>query len=134
MRRVVLGLSLRAEGIRSRAVESTRRRAIRTNQVAGTEKSYRVTFLPSGKTVIARHGQSLLDLALENNVYLEHNCGGNCACSTCHVIIQQGIENLSLKSEDEEDELEDADGLTASSRLGCQSKVYGDVVVLIPSG
>ena len=92
---------------------------------------HKVTFLPLNKTVEARTGMSLLDVALENGIDLEHNCGGNCACSTCHVIIVRGMESLTPKSLDEEDQLEDADGLTVNSRLGCQAKVHGDVVVEI---
>ncbi len=93
---------------------------------------HKVTFLPLNRTVEARTGMSLLDTALENGIDLEHNCGGNCACSTCHVIIVQGMESLTPKSLDEEDQLEDADGLTVNSRLGCQAKIHGDVVVEVP--
>lgn len=96
------------------------------------DKIYKVTFLPFRRTVEAKAGMSLLDIALENGIVLEHNCGGNCACSTCHVIIVQGLECLTPKSMDEEDQLEDADGLMENSRLGCQAKILGDVVVEIP--
>jgi 2Fe-2S ferredoxin len=104
-------------------------------QKRGTESAdqvHKVTFLPLNKTVEARAGMSLLDIALENAIDLEHNCGGNCACSTCHVIIVRGKESLTLKGLEEEDQLEDADGLTVNSRLACQAKVHGDVVVEIP--
>jgi len=99
---------------------------------AADEKVHKVTFLPFNKTVEARAGMSILDVALENGIDLEHNCGGNCACSTCHVIIKQGMEYLTPQNLDEEDQLDDADGLTLSSRLGCQAKILGDVVVEIP--
>ncbi len=95
------------------------------------DQVHKVTFLPLNKTVEVRTGMSLLDIALENGIDIEHNCGGNCACSTCHVIIVRGMESLTPKSLDEEDQLEDADGLTVNSRLGCQAKVHGDVVVEI---
>jgi ferredoxin, 2Fe-2S len=104
--------------------------------------THRVTFLPVNKTVevdddkypLADHGQpgSLLDIALANDIELEHNCGGSCACTTCHVIVREGAENLSEMAEDEEDRLDMADGLTIRSRLGCQAVVRGDVVVEIP--
>ena len=76
--------------------------------------------------------RSILDLALDHHVDLEHNCGGNCACATCHVIVKKGMDALSPKTEEEEDQLEDADGLTLDSRLACQAIVRGEVVVEIP--
>jgi ferredoxin, 2Fe-2S len=104
--------------------------------------TYKVTFLPLNKTVevddskypLADHGKpgSLLDIALANDIELEHNCGGSCACTTCHVIVREGAENLSEMAEDEEDRLDMAEGLTIRSRLGCQAVVQGDVVVEIP--
>jgi 2Fe-2S ferredoxin len=92
----------------------------------------KVTFMPQNIMVEAKEGQSILDVALNNNIPLEHNCGGNCACTTCHVIVKDGMKNLSEMEEDEEDRLDTAEGLTLSSRLGCQAKVKGDVVVEIP--
>jgi 2Fe-2S ferredoxin len=103
---------------------------------------HKVTFLPKNVTVevddtdfpYGDHGKpgSILDIALENGITLEHNCGGNCACTTCHVIVRAGAENLSPMDEDEEDKLDQAPGLTPYSRLGCQSVVSGDVTVEIP--
>ena len=103
---------------------------------------HKVTFLPKNITVevdpadypFGNHGEpgSLLDIALEHGVELEHNCGGNCACTTCHIIVREGEENLSEMEEEEEDKLDLAPGLTPSSRLGCQSVVRGDVTVEIP--
>lgn len=103
---------------------------------------YKVTFLPHNVTVevdeadypYGDHGKpgSILDIALKNHIKLEHNCGGNCACTTCHVIVRQGAANLSEMEEDEEDKLDQAPGLTPTSRLGCQCVVRGDVTVEIP--
>lgn len=103
---------------------------------------HKITFLPLNVTVevddslypFGDHGLpgSLLDIALANNIHLEHNCGGNCACTTCHVIVKEGMENLSPMQGDEEDRLDMAEGLTLHSRLGCQAVVTGDVVVEIP--
>jgi 2Fe-2S ferredoxin len=103
---------------------------------------HRVTFLPLGRTVevddakypLADHGQpgSLLDIALAHDIHLEHNCGGSCACTTCHVIVRAGEAKLSEMQPDEEDRLDMAEGLTIHSRLGCQCVVRGDVVVEIP--
>ncbi len=83
-------------------------------------------------TLEAKEGQTVLDVALDNHIDLEHNCGGNCACTTCHVIVREGVGNLSEMDEDEEDRLDTAEGLTLTSRLGCQAKIKGDVVVEIP--
>jgi len=103
---------------------------------------HKVTFLPANVTVevddskypLADHGKpgSLLDIALAHEVELEHNCGGSCACTTCHVIVKEGEENLSPMESDEEDRLDMAEGLTIHSRLGCQCVVKGAVVVEIP--
>jgi len=93
---------------------------------------HRVTFLPTNTSVEVEDGTSILDAALKHDIQLEHNCGGNCACSTCHVVVQEGMEYLTARSEEEEDQLEDADGPTQASRLACQAKISGPVVVRIP--
>jgi ferredoxin, 2Fe-2S len=103
---------------------------------------HKITFLPADVTVevddaqypLADHGRpgSLLDIALARGIHLEHNCGGSCACTTCHVIVREGEANLSAMEQDEEDRLDTAEGLTLHSRLGCQAVVQGDVVVEIP--
>jgi ferredoxin, 2Fe-2S len=90
----------------------------------------------SGKLPYHEHGkpESLLDICLNFGLHLEHACGGNCACTTCHVIVTKGMENLSEMDEDEEgDRPQMAPGLTLRSRLGCQCVVEGDVEVQIPS-
>lgn len=102
----------------------------------------KVTFLPenktfefeSGKLPYDHHGkpESVLDVALNNEFYLEHACGGSCACTTCHIIVKEGMENLSEADDDELDRLDMAPGLTLRSRLGCQAIVKGDVTVEIP--
>jgi len=68
---------------------------------------------------------SLLDVLLGHGVPLEHACGGSCACTTCHVVVRRGTNQLSEAEEDEEDMLDKAPGLTPTSRLGCQA-VIGD--------
>jgi ferredoxin, 2Fe-2S len=111
---------------------------------ATEKKVYNVTFIkPNGETVIIgyepdntpylEHGKegSILDIALNNHVELQHACGGNCACTTCHIIVKQGEENLSEMEEDEEDRIYMADSVTLRSRLGCQAIVKGDVTVEI---
>ena len=104
----------------------------------------KVTFLPEGKTVefesgklpYDEHGkpESVLDVAINFGVQIEHACGGSCACTTCHVIVKQGDANLSPNpaDDDELDRLDQAPGLTLHSRLACQAVVTGDVTVEIP--
>lgn len=89
----------------------------------------------SGKLPYADHGkpESVLDVALNFGIQLEHACGGSCACTTCHVVVKDGDENLSEAEDDELDRLDMAPGLTLHSRLGCQAIVKGDVIVEIPS-
>ena len=108
------------------------------------ERVYKITFLRKGEepltveyqpgvTPYHDHGRegSLLDIALNYGIDLEHSCGGNCACTTCHVIVKQGEENLTEMDEDEEDRIYMADSVTLHSRLGCQAIVKGDVTVEI---
>jgi 2Fe-2S ferredoxin len=90
----------------------------------------------SGKLPYHEHGkpESLLDVCLNFGIHLEHACGGNNACTTCHVIVREGTpDNLSEIDDDEWDRLQMAPGLTLRSRLGCQCVVEGDVQVEIPT-
>ena len=103
-----------------------------------------MTFLPSGKVVevdparipYGRTGEpgSVLDIALTNGVEIDHACGGVCACSTCHVIVHQGLESCNEATDAEYDQLDEAPGITPKSRLGCQCVPDGsaDVVIEIP--
>ena len=73
------------------------------------------------KTVEAPEGISLLEVAHQNDVDLEGACEGSLACSTCHVIVEEEyFDKLPEPTEDEEDMLDLAFGLTHTSRLGCQ--------------
>jgi 2Fe-2S ferredoxin len=93
----------------------------------------RVTFLPQDRSVQAKPGDTLLDAALENGVELAHECGGNCACTTCHVLVQAGHANLSAIEEAEDERLRDAEGRMPDSRLACQALLQGgDVTVRVP--
>ncbi len=104
-----------------------------------------ITFLPEGKTVeyergklpYKEHGkeESILDVALNHDIFLEHACGGNCACTTCHVWVKEGAECLSEMDDDEADRLDMAADLQLNSRLGCQAVITkpGKVVVEIPA-
>ncbi len=78
---------------------------------------------------------SILDIAMGAGVDLEHVCGGVCACSTCHVVVKQGLETCNEGTDDEFDQLEEAPALTLQSRLGCQCVPNGtkDIVIEIPA-
>ena len=65
-------------------------------------------------------GQSILEVALDNNIDLHHNCGMVCACSTCHLYVQQGNEYLPELTDREEDFIDRAVSPRINSRLGCQ--------------
>ncbi len=80
-------------------------------------------------------GESLLELALEHGINIEHACGGVCACSTCHIYVEKGAENLAESTEAEEDRVEEAPGLQRNSRLSCQCVVQkeGPIVVRVPA-
>ena len=65
---------------------------------------------------------------MNNGFHLEHACGGSCACTTCHVVVKEGENNLSEMEDDEIDRVEQAADYQLRSRLGCQAIVKGDVV------
>ena len=112
---------------------------------ASKENVVQITFLPEGRTVEFEHGkltylnhgepESILDIALNHDIALDHACGGNCACTTCHIWVKEGAENLSEMDDDEADRLDMAADLQLNSRLGCQAviKKPGKVVVEIPA-
>ena len=105
----------------------------------------RITFLPENKSFEFEHGklpyqehgkpESILDVAMNFGLHLEHACGGNCACTTCHVVVKKGKELLNEMDDEEADRLDMAADLQLNSRLGCQTVIEkpGEVVVEIPS-
>ena len=88
---------------------------------------------PDGAVVEAQEGETVLDVALRNGIHIEHACEKSCACTTCHVIIREGFDELEESDELEDDMLDKAWGLEPESRLSCQSRVpASDLVVDIP--
>ncbi len=78
---------------------------------------------------------SILELTEEYDVHLNHNCGGVCACSTCHVYVEKGEEFLEEISEKEEDFIDRAISPRLESRLGCQCIILdedAEITVTIP--
>ncbi len=78
---------------------------------------------PEGMTFDAQTGASICDSLLDRGIEIEHACEKSCACTTCHVIVREGFDSLGSSSEDEDDLLDRAWGLTPLSRLSCQAKV-----------
>ena len=73
---------------------------------------------------------SILDAAEDNDIHLNHNCGGVCACSTCHVYVEKGDEHLEEISDKEEDFIDRAINPRLESRLGCQCIILEDDAVI----
>ncbi len=79
--------------------------------------------------------QSILEVALKNNIELHHNCGGVCACSTCHLYVEKGEDFIEELSDKEEDFIDRAVNPKLNSRLGCQcllNEGKGEITVTIP--
>jgi ferredoxin, 2Fe-2S len=104
-------------------------------------RQYTITFQPEGRVLevlpsklpYSRDGLkgSILEIALGNGLEIDHACGGVCACSTCHVIVREGLESCTEASDDELDQLDNAPGLTPRSRLACQCVADGSVPLVV---
>ena len=77
---------------------------------------------------------SFLDVAENFNIFLDHACGGACACTTCHIWVKEGAAGISEAEDDELDRLDMAADQQLNSRLGCQAVITkpGNYVVEIP--
>ena len=115
-------------------------------KIEGPRETFKITFLPMKKVAEAGpvtdkdvHHEglpgSVLDFAVQNGIDIDHACGGFAACSTCHVIIRQGYDTCNEISDEEDEMLDEAPGLTMQSRLSCQCVADGskDLVVEIPA-
>jgi ferredoxin len=91
----------------------------------------KVRFLPSGAEVDVPVGSSVLEAAQAAHAPEGSACGGVCACSTCHVYVEEGAELLSEAEEDEEDILDKAFDVRMNSRLGCQATITRDGLVRV---
>jgi 2Fe-2S ferredoxin len=81
-------------------------------------------------TVECKRGQTILDAAEECGARVGHACGGNLACSTCHVYVQEGIDSLGEIADKENDIMDKAFDVRPESRLGCQCKLGDEDVVV----
>ena len=88
------------------------------------------TLCPAGATFNAEPGVTVCDALLAQHIDIEHACEKSCACTTCHVIVREGLQSLAEATEDEEDMLDMAWGLTAQSRLSCQARVAADPLTI----
>ena len=88
---------------------------------------------PQGRVIEAEPGISICDALLQHDIEIEHACEKSCACTTCHVIVREGLNSLTAAEELEEDLLDKAWGLEPNSRLSCQALVRDtNLVVEIP--
>lgn len=85
---------------------------------------------PTGLRFEARPGRKLVDELLAHGVAIEHACEKVCACATCHVHLREGAEFLAGADDEEEDQLDDAWGIDAQSRLACCVRVKGPALVV----
>ena len=90
----------------------------------------KVKFLPDGNEIEVPSGTTILQAAKKALAQVGFACGGVCACSTCHVYVREGFDSLSEQQENEEDILDKAFDVRASSRLGCQSRIGDEDIVV----
>ena len=90
-------------------------------------------YCPAGAEISAPAGTTICEALLENHINIEHAWEMSRACTTCHVIVQQGFESLEASEEEEDDLLDRAWGLQPNSRLSCQAILaQKDLVIEIP--
>jgi ferredoxin, 2Fe-2S len=90
-------------------------------------------YCPAGTVIETVPGTSICEALLENGVEIEHACDMVCACTTCHIIVREGLDSLNPPDDNEDDMLDRAWGLTSQSRLSCQAIVaQKDLVIEIP--
>jgi ferredoxin, 2Fe-2S len=91
------------------------------------------TLAPQGAKFDAEPGKSLCQQLLDQGIEIEHACGMVAACTTCHVIVKEGFRKLPPSTDEEDDMLDKAWGLTATSRLSCQiNPVSVDLTIELP--
>lgn len=81
-------------------------------------------------TVECKRGLSILDAAEECGARVGHACGGNLACSTCHVYVEEGLDSLGEIADKENDIMDKAFDVRPESRLGCQAKLSDEDIVI----
>jgi len=90
-------------------------------------------YCPQGAEITAPAGTSICEALLDNKINIEHACDMSAACTTCHVIVREGLASLNAPEEEEDDLLDRAWGLESNSRLSCQAILaQANVTVEIP--
>ena len=99
----------------------------------------KINFEQKGKTPVTINNiepeLSLLEVCLNNHIELHHNCGAVCACSTCHIYVNKGMNYLEELSDKEEDFIDRAISPRINSRLGCQCVLQednGEIEITLP--
>lgn len=88
---------------------------------------------PNGAVIEGKTGDSICETLLRNEIDIDHACDMACACTTCHVIVRQGLQSMEASDDQEDDLLDKAWGLQPNSRLSCQAIIgVEDLVVEIP--
>ncbi|WP_231590669.1 2Fe-2S iron-sulfur cluster-binding protein [Hymenobacter terrenus] len=95
--------------------------------VPATTITFRFADGQPAQTHVAASGESVLDVALNNGIQLQHNCGGVCGCSTCHIYVNAGGDDLPEISDKEEDFIDRAENPRINSRLACQCVVEANM-------
>jgi 2Fe-2S ferredoxin len=90
----------------------------------------KVRFEPDGIEIEVPVGTSLLEASNKAHAQVGSACGGVCGCSTCHVYVKQGLADLSPAEDREEDIMDKAFDVKATSRLGCQSRILRDATIV----
>lgn len=92
----------------------------------------KIRFLNSNMELEVPDNTSILEAALAHDIEIDNDCGANGVCGTCQVHIEHGLKNLSEMTDGERELLEMTDYVPDKSRLACQTRVFGDIVLTIP--
>lgn len=84
-----------------------------------------VTIMPSGKTIDAAEGATLLQIIMSSGEEINHKCDGNAKCGSCHIFVQEGRKGISKVAREENERLDAMVGVGSKSRLACQAKILG---------
>jgi ferredoxin len=91
----------------------------------------RIRFEPDGTEAEVPVGTTIREAAEVVGAQLGSACGGVCACSSCHVYVKEGLEDISPTELSEEDRLDGAFDVRPTSRLGCQSHLLKDRLYVV---
>ena len=84
-----------------------------------------VTIMPSGKTVDAAEGATLLQIIMSSGEEINHKCDGKAECGSCHIFVHEGRKGISKVAREENEKLDSIVGVGSKSRLACQAKILG---------